>query len=154
MKRFECAEKLRHAAGVLARSALRLLAASNSRMEDLGGRLAAGAHRAGLDREKSDLQRIAGLIPLAARRLLEGETLEMRHREEKARLLDPLQVVRRGYALLYRHDGGGIVKDARSVAAGDLLDARMRDGRFLTRVEPESEGDDDDREEERQLEIW
>ncbi len=131
----------------VARCAGRLLAAPF--------RVELASERAGLAHRSREVERT-----MRARLIRDADLLEAR--EGRLRLLDPRNVLKRGYALL-RLDGK-IVKDAADVAPGDRLTAELRDGRVVTRVEraPGRPKEQDEqakkgrgaREGARQLEIW
>ncbi|MHC4941395.1 MAG: exodeoxyribonuclease VII large subunit [Planctomycetota bacterium] len=102
-----------------------------------------------------------GLELAKARLRLEHGWLRRRDREgqhlalltERCRLLDPVQTVMRGYALL-RDKNGKAVKSVESLALNDRFFATLRDGIIEAGVEGIKKEDAHGRKEKRQLEIW
>ncbi|MGA1384451.1 MAG: exodeoxyribonuclease VII large subunit, partial [Steroidobacteraceae bacterium] len=61
-----------------------------------------------------------------------------------ARTLDavsPLATLDRGFALVTRVSDGVLLRDAKAVTAGDLIDARLAKGRVRAKVIDSSSGD-------------
>ncbi len=82
-----------------------------------------------------------------ARSRLERATAQLRTAETRQRLLDPLRVLTRGYAIVRDADNGGIVTGAGGARTGMLTDIQLRDGRLRARVEsvhPEPPSEDSD----------
>lgn len=82
-------------------------------------------------------QRLARLRPrprqsLAAR--LQRERLRLHGLARSLEATSPLATIARGYSIL-QHPDGRIVRRIGDAAAGDILDARLRDGRLQLRVE-------------------
>ena len=67
-------------------------------------------------------------------RILSGNTAKLHTLQEKLTALDPLLVLQRGYAAIYR-ENGGILPSADSVQAGDRIRVRLKDGILDARVE-------------------
>jgi exodeoxyribonuclease VII large subunit len=72
---------------------------------------------------------------------------------ERCRLLDPIRIVERGYALL-RDEKGKAVKSVDGLALNDRFFATLRDGIIEAGVTDIEKEDDHGRKEKRQLEIW
>lgn len=149
-------ESLAEQAAALVRSTLQQVRAQQALVEEMGrelGRLpprrliaehldlrgaasrfrSSGALRAPL----LEAQRIAE----ARRRIERGVAAAIERATErlaalgvKARLLDPLQVLRRGFALL-RAEDGTIVKDSTAARPGDRIVAELRDGKLAAVVD-------------------
>ncbi len=77
--------------------------------------------------------------------------LELRHhlRREKARLggvaealehLNPLGILSRGYSITKKHPDGKIVKDARGIRPGDVIQTTLHRGEIVSRVERSNPG--------------
>jgi exodeoxyribonuclease VII large subunit len=99
------------AAALRGRSPRALLANSRQRLDDLTGRIyTAVRHRLALERQRADGQ----ALRLAA--------------------LSPLAVLNRGYAIVTRAGAGEVIRSAAGVSAGDELDVRVSEGRFVVRV--------------------
>ncbi|HAH25776.1 MAG TPA: exodeoxyribonuclease VII large subunit [Prolixibacteraceae bacterium] len=78
-----------------------------------------------------------------------GETLRAEHRilkqaEEKLRLVDPQNILKRGYSLTLMN--GKILKSVQMVKEGDCLETRLSDGSMVGRVERITEKKEGDRE--------
>ncbi|MGW6280118.1 exodeoxyribonuclease VII large subunit [Kribbella sp. NPDC055071] len=91
----------------------------------------------------SDLQRrsdeVAALIERSRRTLthrLDRASDDISHRLASVRALSPKATLERGYSVLQLADGTA-VREVAQVAAGDVLQARVSDGRFEVEVKPE-----------------
>jgi len=62
------------------------------------------------------------------RRRLDNASAFLRTQQARQRLLDPQQVLNRGYSLM-RNSDGGIVKTVTDLSAGDAVDIQFQDGR-------------------------
>jgi exodeoxyribonuclease VII large subunit len=118
-------------------------------MSDMRGRLAIAwdellSERAQLQRLSpmwqvdNDRQRVLALSSNMATSLRHRLTLE-RERVQSARgrldALSPLQILKRGYAIVRDLDTGEVVSSLRDTEAGHLLEIRVSDGAFGARVE-------------------
>jgi exodeoxyribonuclease VII large subunit len=91
----------------------------------------------------ADLQRrsdeIAALVDRNRRTLthrLDRASDDLAHRLASVRALSPKATLERGYSVLQLADGTA-VREVTQVASGDLLQARVSDGRFTVEVKPE-----------------
>ena len=83
-------------------------------------------------RERLDALRGRPQVLLARR--LQHDALRLRGLARSLHAISPLATVARGYSIL-QHADGRIVRDVADADVGDSLDARLRDGRLLLRVE-------------------
>ena len=121
----------------------RAAVAFGRRYEDVRQRLATLAHR--LDRTRPDPRALRAKLENLERRgrsaMAEREARAAARVRELARALhavSPGRTLERGYAIVYRD--GGIVRDAREVAPGDSVTARLARGRLeatVTSAEPD-----------------
>lgn len=106
------------------------LAAEVAQVGECARRLERAAHaRLRSERERL-LRSVRDLTVTPARRVAE-ERKELAHKAAKIRLLDPGNVLQRGYTMV-RARGGAIIKSARVVAPGTPLDVIFRDGTIRT----------------------
>lgn len=115
----EGARALRVQAPAFLRACARDLAVARSRVTAAAP---LGAVRASLERLGDRRERLARALASSLAR--SAERLDAR--AARVRLLDPTQVLRRGYALLRR--GGRVAKDAAEFTAGEAVTAELRDG--------------------------
>ena len=57
------------------------------------------------------------------------------HVKSKLEAFNPTAILRRGYSIKVKLPEGAVVKDARSLKAGDLVETRLGEGKFKSRVE-------------------
>lgn len=83
-------------------------------------------------------QRVTYLSQRLARQMrqtMEQRQRQLAHSADKLNTVSPLATLQRGYAIVSRADTGTqIVRDAASLAIGDLVDTRLKKGRFEARV--------------------
>ena len=79
-------------------------------------------------------QRNLGRLTVSLRHLFSSARETLASATARNKLLDPGNVVRRGYAIL-RDAKGGTILDPTGVRAGDLISAELRSGRIDARVE-------------------
>ena len=94
------------------------------------GRIHALEQRRRWARERLERAIRARLERSAARLALARRALES---------LSPLATLERGYAIVSRRDGGAILTDAATVAAGTAIDVRLARGRLAAKVEGSSD---------------
>ena len=121
----------------------RAAAAFDRRCDEARQRLTTAFHR--LDRIRPDPRELRSKLENFERRhrsaMIERQARAAAHVRELARALHavgPERTLERGYAIVYR--GGGIVRDAREVAPGDTVTARLARGRLgatVTSTEPD-----------------
>ncbi|MDR6224647.1 exodeoxyribonuclease VII large subunit [Desmospora profundinema] len=84
---------------------------------------------------------------LEGRRRIETRLTAARNRwlrrVDRLDAISPLKVMGRGYSLVFRHGDGELVKSARRVEAGDLIQVRLADGRLKCQVWGKEEWIDD-----------
>ncbi len=89
------------------------------------------------------LQSVPGELRLrllgAMERFLEQHRVRCEGLEESLRLMNPLQVLQRGYAVLQRENTGQVLYRASQVRSGERVRARLARGRLLLRVEKRAE---------------
>jgi len=112
------------------------LAAAADGLSGARARLVGGAHMERLSRLEATLATDGARLASRALRILERQEDSLVAAEIRARLLDPLRVLQRGYAWLRRADGT-LLKDAGAAAAGEALVAVMRDGELPLRHDPD-----------------
>ena len=107
------------------------------------GARAAIRSRPSLAAPVTDLQRrsdeVAALVERSRRTLthrLDRASDDITHRLASVRALSPKATLERGYSVLQLADGTA-VREVAQVAAGDLLQARVSDGRFTVEVKSE-----------------
>lgn len=122
-------------------------------LADYRNRLAAGRHVFRLNDVRMEVERLVGRLAELVVRIPEREGRRLELLAEKRRLLDPAQVIRRGFALV-RGDRGKIIKSVAGLAAGRSVDVTLRDGRLRTEIKEIVREEQDGEEEDRQLEIW
>ena len=110
------------------------LNAEQRRLAALEGKLRQLQPRERIRVQQERLGRTAQRMESAMQRILSGNTAKLHTLQEKLTALDPLLVLQRGYAAVYREDGG-ILPSAGSVQAGDRIRVRLKDGILDARVE-------------------
>jgi exodeoxyribonuclease VII large subunit len=86
-----------------------------------------------LKRNRSDLAVSTGALPLALSRYLINERRELASLSSRLKLVSPLGVLSRGYALA-TNARGEIVRSSSAVSEGDCLDIRLAQGRITAQV--------------------
>ena len=104
------------------------------RLAALEGKLRQLQPRERIRVQQERLGRTAQRLESAMQRILSGNAAKLHTLQEKLTALDPLLVLQRGYAAVYREDGG-ILPSADSVQAGDRIRVRLKDGILDARVE-------------------
>ena len=72
-------------------------------------------------------------VTIHPRHMLSIESKTLEHLEIKAGLLDPVNVLKRGYSITYLH--GKAVRGTASVRKDDIINTRLYDGSITSRVE-------------------
>lgn len=107
---------------------------SRHRLERVEVRLASHHPAGRLTALKERLEHVRG----EGRRRMESRLNHARNRwlrrMEHLDALSPLKVMGRGYSLIFRHVDGELIKNARQVEAGDLIQVRLKDGRLKCQV--------------------
>ncbi len=95
-------------------------------------RLGSGATRA-LERDRTRLGRSRERLGLAPKLLLERRRAALDRSAARLQALSPLATLARGYAIV--RAGGAVLRDAGTVAAGELLEVELAHGGLGARVE-------------------
>ena len=127
-------EHIRIAENALKNGYTARLNAEQRRLAALEGKLRQLQPRERIRVQQERLGRTAQRMESAMQRILSGNTAKLHTLQEKLTALDPLLVLQRGYAAVYREDGG-ILPSADSVQAGDRIRVRLKDGILDARVE-------------------
>lgn len=85
-------------------------------------------------RRRTELDRLAARIPVAAQRRLSEDGRRLAAAADRVRALDPQRVLQRGYSLSLDADGN-VVRSSQALAQGDRLQTRFADGAAWSRVE-------------------
>ena len=86
-------------------------------------------------RQEARIDTIGERLPLLLERRLTAEHHRLQLLEEKAKALDPTLLLRRGYSITLKD--GKVVKDARLLEAGDVIETRLEKGRAISVVKSE-----------------
>ncbi|MBL7971458.1 MAG: exodeoxyribonuclease VII large subunit [Prolixibacteraceae bacterium] len=84
-------------------------------------------------RSKTTLNQYQYLVKIRSLETIRAEKKNLSSVQEKLRLVDPQNILKRGYSLILIN--GRIVKSVRSVKEGDLLETRLSDGTVESTVE-------------------
>jgi len=137
----------------LASSLLQRVASETEHLGLAVNKLVAGRHIGRLARTAHELERGGERLGRMAIRTIENSIQHLALLREKGRLLDPGNVIKRGFALV-RAKNGAIVKEVEGLKRGDPLTVQLRDGRLSTEIKNINQEVLDDQEEGHQLEIW
>jgi len=158
--RLGCGASLRDSTAFLQNLGQRVSASLQRRValetECLGrsvNRLVAGRHVARLAKTTLELERRCEWLSRTAIRTVEMSQQRLKLLQEKGRLLDPGNVIRRGFALL-RAKTGAIVKGVAGLKKGDPLTIHLRDGKLGTEIKEINQEVPHGQEKGHQLEIW
>lgn len=125
-------ERLAATARRLVRGTERHLQRQHLMLAAAGRDIVAGA-RLRVQRERADLRAAALRTTAAADRALDRARGKLDHAAARQRLLDPLRVLGRGYALV-RGPGGAVVPSVAKLAAAAEFVVQFRDGRAAAKV--------------------
>ncbi len=89
--------------------------------------------RGRLVKNRNRLDHLKHLIKIEATEQIRIENKNLESVQEKLRLVDPLNILKRGYSLTMMN--GKIVKSVRQVFSGDVLETRLSDGKLESKVE-------------------
>ena len=95
-------------------------------------RLGSGAPRA-LERDRTRLERSRERLSLAPTLLVERRRAALDRTAVRLQALSPVATLARGYAIV--RTGGAVLRDAGTVAAGELVEVELARGEFGARVE-------------------
>jgi exodeoxyribonuclease VII large subunit len=96
----------------------------------------------------SDRQRITamcGTLEMTLKHMLALQKERVKGAGDRLDALSPLQILKRGYAIVRDLDTGKVVSSTREARAGHLLQVRVLDGAFGARIEPARRTTDGDR---------
>jgi len=144
---------IRNTPGRLVSSAGLQLAEALSSITTLAGNVASGRHIRRLENLRMDLSRSSMELTQSSSRRCEKEEHFLELASARVELLDPVQTLKRGYALV-RDKRGELVKSVESLAEKDRFYAILRDGKITADIKKIEKEGDHDRKEKRQLEIW
>jgi exodeoxyribonuclease VII large subunit len=91
-----------------------------------------------LQRDRAELTSLTKALPLALARRLSGHRLELDALASRLRLVSPLGVLSRGYALVTTAQGQ-VARSSSQVALGDTLRIRLGQGQLLAQVTDKSD---------------
>jgi exodeoxyribonuclease VII large subunit len=111
----------------------RILGLHRERLSHLARRLRDPRHT--IENYRLRLDELGERAVIAIGRILGEKRLRIRALAEQLHALSPLAVLDRGFALATRADSGAIVRDATTLAPGDLLRLRFARGTSSVRVE-------------------
>ncbi len=137
----------------LSSSLLRRVAIETERLGFSVNKLVAGRHIARLATMTLELERRRERLGRTAIRAIESSHQHLALLREKGRLLDPGNVIKRGFALV-RAKTGTIVKEVAGLKRGDPLTVHLRDGKLQTEIKEINQEVPHGQEEGHQLEIW
>lgn len=137
----------------LVAGAERMIEREGADLAMIPGRMAAGRYLRRFENLRFELSRVCLRLAHEWRRLHERETGGLNLLAERCRLLDPVQTIQRGYALL-RSPEGGPIKSVEKLAPNDPFTAILRDGTVDASVIRINKEDDHGRKKNRQLKIW
>lgn len=133
-------ELVRAARDLIARRASQAVIGARAVVVECGRRATGPAVTARLRTARDGARELTARIAVLAPRYGDRERERVIALERRARLLDPQNVVRRGFAIL-RDLQGQVIKDAAAVAPGGVIEAELRDGKIVARAV----GGEDDR---------
>ena len=110
----------------------RFVTRQNHLLEQSGNKLNF-AFRQQVLKNESLLQQFQNLIKFRSIETIKTEKKYLNSIQEKLRLVDPQNILKRGYSLTMLN--GMILKSVHSVKEGDLLETRLSDGKVESRVE-------------------
>jgi exodeoxyribonuclease VII large subunit len=90
----------------------------------------------------SDRQRVTAMsaaIETTFKHRLALHTERVQSARDRLDALSPLQILKRGYAIVRDLDTGKVVSSVRDTGGGHLLEVRVGDGAFGARVEPSNQ---------------
>ncbi|MFC4078218.1 exodeoxyribonuclease VII large subunit [Salinithrix halophila] len=123
---------------------VRLQAGScRNRLEQGEARLSGQRPSARLQAFSDRLTRLTHKCKLEMSRYTRDKRVDWLRRVERLDALSPLQVMKRGYSLVYRRGGEELVKSVRQAEPGDLIRVRFTDGNLKAQVWGWEENPDD-----------
>jgi exodeoxyribonuclease VII large subunit len=139
--RVEVLDALAGATGRLRVALLKRLALARQRLEDLASRRCFRQPVQRLREEEQRLDEWRERLGRAAMRSVEQKRQALGALAARLEALSPLNVLGRGYSLTRKTDEPALLRDARRVQPGDVIETRLHQGRVLSRVEQVEPGD-------------
>jgi exodeoxyribonuclease VII large subunit len=112
----------------LDRSILSLLDHQQALVESLGIRLRQYSPSRRLQTDRQRVDDMARRIRSAIRHRLETSFLRVQAQDQRLTALNPVEVLRRGFAVVNRSDNGKLIHSVKQVKSGDNLRVRVLDG--------------------------
>jgi len=91
-----------------------------------------------LREEKNKMRKIFEDLKKKTDRILSNSEQRLKYIEEKIRLLDPKNILRRGFSITFKN--GKILKSVKSVKEGDLIETILFKGKLISRITKKGEG--------------
>jgi len=113
------------------------LAGDHARLAQLRTRLLAQHPSAPITRGAEHASTLAGRLRNATQRGLERRDARLAELARTLHAVSPLATLDRGYAILFEHESGRVVRSVAQATPGLALRARLADGGFALRVEPD-----------------
>jgi exodeoxyribonuclease VII large subunit len=110
------------------------LAAEQARIDALRSRPALGNPESAISRRSEEVAALLARARRAAEGLIERERQGLDSHLARVRALSPAATLARGYAVVQQQDGN-VVRDAKTVSAGDHLAVRLAEGRLAVTVQ-------------------
>jgi len=92
-------------------------------------------HAKAIALKRKDMEAYSSKTAVLAKRFVEGQKKRLDHASEKLQLLDPKNVLRRGYSITWKN--GKAVKSVEGIKEGDILKTTLYNGIIMSRVEKE-----------------
>lgn len=129
------AQRLDEQEGRLHRAMQWCLRGETLRLESLGQRLRPHDPGQRLRQLRTRFEHLAERLLPAWRHQLESRRARLELLSRTLDTVSPLATLQRGYAIITRADTGQLVRRAEQIQAGDMLNARLAEGRLTCRVE-------------------
>jgi exodeoxyribonuclease VII large subunit len=84
-------------------------------------------------KKQNSLTQYRQLLKIRAQESIRNEKKTINSIDDKLRLVDPMNILKRGYSLTMM--GGRILKSVFDVKEGDLVETQLRDGKIVSKVE-------------------
>jgi exodeoxyribonuclease VII large subunit len=100
---------------------------------DFSGNKLSFVYRSHLQKSKNELSQFEHLIKIQAQEVIRSEKKSLNAMEQKLRLVDPMNVLKRGYSMTLLN--GKIIKSVRQIKVGDLIETKLGDGTIESAIE-------------------
>lgn len=104
---------------------------------DQSGRQIGYIFRRQMLKKQNSLVQYQQLVRFRSQETLRSEKKALGSIQDKLRLVDPMNILKRGYSLTLVN--GRILKSVKLVNEGDLLETRLKDGKVISKVEKKEE---------------